>query len=115
MIEWSRVRIPISFATFCQCLLEETLKAVGPFYLVSMPGEVKHPTQAVNVQPVEDSIFYLVNNVKTTLIKNNVKAKVNIKCRIYARNLPNVYAPLSVILLSMLYAVEVNVGAWVAF
>ena len=28
----------------CQCLSEETLKAVGPFYLVSMPGEVKDPT-----------------------------------------------------------------------
>ena len=27
-----------------QCLSEETLKAVGPFYLVSMPGEVKYPT-----------------------------------------------------------------------
>ena len=26
------------------CLLDETLKAVGPFYLVSMPGEVKYPT-----------------------------------------------------------------------
>ena len=31
------------------CLSEETLKAVGPFYLVSMPGEVKDPTQGVNV------------------------------------------------------------------
>ena len=32
------------------CLLsEETLKASGPFYLVSMPGEVKDPTQGVNV------------------------------------------------------------------
>ena len=31
------------------CLLDERLKAVGPFYLVSMPGEVKHPTQGVNV------------------------------------------------------------------
>ena len=31
------------------CLPEETLKAVGPFYLVSMPGEVKYPTQWVNV------------------------------------------------------------------
>ena len=31
------------------CLLEETLKAVGPFYLVSMPGEVKYPTQGVTV------------------------------------------------------------------
>ena len=28
---------------------DETLKAVGPFYLVSMPGEVKYPTQGVNV------------------------------------------------------------------
>ena len=27
-----------------QCLSEETLKAVGPLYLVSMPGEVKDPT-----------------------------------------------------------------------
>ena len=31
------------------CLSEETLKAVGPFYLVSMPGELKDPTQGVNV------------------------------------------------------------------
>ena len=30
-------------------LSEETLKPVGPFYLVSMPGEVKDPTQGVNV------------------------------------------------------------------
>ena len=27
----------------CPCLSEETLKAGGPFYLVSMPGEVKYP------------------------------------------------------------------------
>ena len=26
------------------CLSDETLKAVGSFYLVSMPGEVKDPT-----------------------------------------------------------------------
>ena len=31
------------------CLSEETLKAGRPFYLVSMPGEVKYPTQGVNV------------------------------------------------------------------
>ena len=31
------------------CISDETLKAVGPFYLVSMPGEVKDPTQGVNV------------------------------------------------------------------
>ena len=31
------------------CLLDEKVKAVGLFYLVSMPGEVKYPTQGVNV------------------------------------------------------------------
>ena len=31
------------------CLSDETVKAVGPFYLVYMPGEVKDPTQGVNV------------------------------------------------------------------
>ena len=30
-------------------LSDETLKAVDPFYLVAMPGEVKYPTQGVNV------------------------------------------------------------------
>ena len=33
----------------CLCLSEETLKAGGPFYLASVPGEVKDPTQGVNV------------------------------------------------------------------
>ena len=33
----------------CLCLSEEKLKAGGPFYLVSMQGEVKDPTQEVNV------------------------------------------------------------------
>ena len=33
----------------CLYLSEETLKAGGPFYLMSMPGEVKDPTQRVNV------------------------------------------------------------------
>ena len=36
-------------AHFCQCLSEKTLKAVSPFYLVSMPGEVKDPTLGVNM------------------------------------------------------------------
>ena len=36
--------LAISFTPLCQCLSEETLKAVGPFYLASMPGEVKNPT-----------------------------------------------------------------------
>ena len=39
----------IPFTPLRRCLSEETLKAVGPFYLVSMPGEVKDPTQGVNV------------------------------------------------------------------
>ena len=33
----------------CLCLSEETLKAGGPFYLVSIPGEVQYHTQGVNV------------------------------------------------------------------
>ena len=33
----------------CLCLSEEILKAGGPFCLVSMPGEVKDPTQGVDV------------------------------------------------------------------
>ena len=36
--------LAIMFTPLCQCLSEETVKAVGPFYLVSMPGEVKYPT-----------------------------------------------------------------------
>ena len=31
------------------CLSEKTLKAGGPFYLVSMPEEVKYPTHSPNV------------------------------------------------------------------
>ena len=33
----------------CLCLSEDTLKAGGPFCVVSMPGEVKYPTQEVNL------------------------------------------------------------------
>ena len=33
----------------CMCLSKETIRAGGPFYLVSMPGEVKDPTQGLNV------------------------------------------------------------------
>ena len=33
------------FTPHCPCVSDETLKTVGPFYLVSMPGEVKYPTQ----------------------------------------------------------------------
>ena len=33
----------------CPSLSEEILKTGGPFHLVSMPGDVKDPTQGVNV------------------------------------------------------------------
>ena len=59
----ARVRFPDQAASIIRCenlplyirdcvslyLSDETLKAVGPFCLVSMPGEVKDPTQGVNV------------------------------------------------------------------
>ena len=40
--EFGTLAIPLTL--LFQCLSDETLKAVGPFYLVSMPGEVKDPT-----------------------------------------------------------------------
>ena len=55
----------------CLCLLEETLKASGPSYLVSMPGDVKGPTQGVNVQPVVDSLI---------LEKDNSCASLSLGC-----------------------------------
>ena len=36
--------LAIPFTLLCQCLSDETVKAVGPFYLVSMLGEVKDAT-----------------------------------------------------------------------
>ena len=36
--------LAIPFTPLCQCLSDETVKAVGPFSLVSMPGQVKDPT-----------------------------------------------------------------------
>ena len=35
----------IPFTPICLCLLEETVKTVGPFYMVHRPWEVKDPTQ----------------------------------------------------------------------
>ena len=42
-------KLAISFTVLSQCLSEEILKSIGPFYVMSMPGEVKDPTQGVNV------------------------------------------------------------------
>ena len=36
--------LAIQFTPLCQSLSEETLKAVGPFYLMYMPVEVKDST-----------------------------------------------------------------------
>ena len=33
--------LAIPFTQLCQCLSDETEKSVGPFYLVSMPGQGK--------------------------------------------------------------------------
>ena len=41
LIIWTLV---IPFTPLFQCIWDETPKTVGPFYLVSMPGEVKDPT-----------------------------------------------------------------------
>ena len=50
------------------CLSDETLKAVGPFYLVSMPGEVKDPTQGkmCNLSWTPHSNLEKDNSLKTT-------------------------------------------------
>ena len=44
----------ISFRQLCLCLSEETVTVVGPFYMLSMPREVKDPTQG-NEKTVMDS------------------------------------------------------------
>ena len=36
--------LAIPFTPLCQCLSDESVKSVGPFYLVSMPWELKYPT-----------------------------------------------------------------------
>ena len=48
--------LAIPFTPLSKCLSDETVKAVGPFHLVSMPGEVKDPTSPHwNVLTVVDS------------------------------------------------------------
>ena len=43
-ILWDSVRVHMLQSSNFACVLEETLKAVGPVYLISMPGAVKDPT-----------------------------------------------------------------------
>ena len=42
----------ISFTPLCLCLSEAKLKVIGPFYLVSMPEEVKYisPVSSINIK-----------------------------------------------------------------
>ena len=84
-------RFEISFTSHCLCLLEETLKAGGPFYLVSMSGEVKYASEGVNVWPVVDSLILENSCVSPSLgclvettwvllcsVVNNISCLVNI-------------------------------------
>ena len=48
----------------CLCFSEETLTVGGPFYLVFMPGEVKDPTQGVNVKAFVDLLILEKDNSK---------------------------------------------------
>ena len=43
-------------------VFQKTQKADSPFYLVSTPGEVKDPTQGVNVQRILDSLILKKDN-----------------------------------------------------
>ena len=53
---WRCIEIWASlFTQHCPRLSEETLRAVGPFYLMSMSVEVKDHTQGVNVLSVMDA------------------------------------------------------------
>ena len=46
-----------SFTPLCLCLSKETLKAVGPFYLVSMSGEVR-VSSLFFIADEQERIFY---------------------------------------------------------
>ena len=98
-IEWSRVRILLrpfgKFGNFLYptlpVLSEETLKAVGPFYLVSMPGEVKDPTsphwKCVTCRGLVDSTTHSYHTSSWTTLEISLKTfvcypviPVNIMC-----------------------------------
>ena len=65
----------ISFTPLCPCLSEDTLKAFGPFCLVSMPGEVKDPTQGNKKTIVVDSVSLItlvISNSKLTILPHGL-------------------------------------------
>ena len=52
------------------CLSEETLKVGGPFYLVSMPGEVKDPTQGVTSSGLTNPRKEQLKKPMATMVSN---------------------------------------------
>ena len=59
--------LSIPFTPLCQCLSDETLNTVGPFYLVSMPGKVKYPTSQQSLECV-------------TAVDSTAHSKLPLKC-----------------------------------
>ena len=61
---WCRFgTLAISLTQLSQCLLEETLKVFGPFYLVSMPGEVNDHTQITHVTTLKKNLHIMVSKL----------------------------------------------------
>ena len=58
----------IPFTPICQSLSEETLKAAGPFYLMSMPGEVNDTTHGGKCKLSWTSTLLENDNSEPTLI-----------------------------------------------
>ena len=56
-----------------KCLSEETLKPVGPFCLVSVPGEVKDPSQGVNYVVTWLLVVFLRQGVEWLVLGSGVK------------------------------------------
>ena len=75
--------LAISFTQLCQCLSDETLKAFGPFYLVSMTGEVKIPHRTSIESSPDMKLILVAPEVKPptnfTLEKNKVSDIMHFK------------------------------------
>ena len=88
----------ISFTPLCLCLSEETVTVVGPFYLVSMPREVKdHKSSVMDSLTLESSKIskqILLNgwwlpNIKKKAIADNGRKSVQFPIH-GARSLTNI-------------------------
>ena len=71
----------ISFTPLFPCFSEETLKDVGPFYVVSIPGEVIDRTEVNRKKPVVDSVrpIELVISISKLTILSPSLAVINCK------------------------------------